>query len=81
MSFIIWRQEGAVELHKHERQAATLEGYSEEEMLEFKKHREQAYDDQLNRITEMVLFISILRNLPYFIFIDYFFDNYFIRYY
>ncbi|KAI5391251.1 hypothetical protein KIW84_076193 [Lathyrus oleraceus] len=37
-----------------ERQAATLEGYSEEEMLEFKKHREQAYDDQLNRITEMV---------------------------
>ncbi|XP_058765176.1 immune-associated nucleotide-binding protein 9-like [Vicia villosa] len=47
-------KEGAMELHKHERKAATFKGYSKEEMLEFKNQREQAYNDQLNRITEMI---------------------------
>ncbi|KAK2433193.1 P-loop containing nucleoside triphosphate hydrolase superfamily protein [Trifolium repens] len=47
-------KKGAAELHKQQRVADSMQGCSEKEMLEFKKQRERAYNDQLNRITAMV---------------------------
>jgi hypothetical protein len=52
--FAFWLQKGAAELHKQQRVADSMQGCSEKEILEFKKQREQAYNDQLNRITAMV---------------------------
>ncbi|GAU37927.1 hypothetical protein TSUD_269420 [Trifolium subterraneum] len=47
-------KKGAIELHKQKRVADSMQGCSEKEKLEFKMQREQAYNDQLNRITAMV---------------------------
>ncbi|WVZ11949.1 hypothetical protein V8G54_016479 [Vigna mungo] len=45
----------AKELHKQQRKFDSLkEEYSEDAKLEFEKQMKQTYDDQLNRITEMV---------------------------
>ncbi|KAJ1392793.1 P-loop containing nucleoside triphosphate hydrolase [Sesbania bispinosa] len=47
-------KKGALMLHNQEREVDSLKGYSNGEILEFKKLMQQSYDDQLKRITEMV---------------------------
>jgi len=49
-----------MKLHNQQRKFDSLKGhYSEEAILEFEKQMQQTYDDQLKRITEMVLFMSM----------------------
>jgi len=48
-------------LHNQQRKFDSLKGhYSEGAILEFEKQMQQKYNDQLKRITEMVLFMSML---------------------
>jgi len=58
--FIVWLQKREMELQKQQREADALKGCTEEDILEHKKQSEQANNHQLNRITEMVRFNSIL---------------------
>jgi len=46
-----------------------MKGCSKEDMLEFEKQREQEYIDQLTRIADMVLFVSIFCHIHDFIFL------------
>lgn len=58
-----------MKLHNQQREVDSLEGYSKGEVSEFKKQMQQAYEDQLKRITEMVPFVSIFCDIHLFIFI------------
>jgi hypothetical protein len=71
--FAFWLQKGAAELHKQQRVADSMQGCSEKEMLEFKKQREQAYNDQLNRITAMVRLYFAIFGISLFFFLFFFF--------
>jgi hypothetical protein len=59
-----------MELQKQQREADSMKGYSREYILELKKQREQEYNDQLTRITDMVLFASIFCRIHDFIFLS-----------
>ena len=59
-----------MELEKQQREADSMKGYSIEYILELKKQREQEYNDQLTRITDMVLFASIFSRIHDFIFLS-----------
>ena len=61
--FIVWLQKREMELQRQQREADSLKGCTKEDILELKKQSERAYNDQLNRITEMVCFESILDTL------------------
>lgn len=61
--FILSLQKREMELQKQQREADALKGCTKEDILEHKKQSEQAYNDQLHRITEMVRFNSILVTL------------------
>lgn len=51
---IVWQQ-GAMKLHDQEAEVESLRGYSKHEISELKEQIYRSYDDQLKRITEMVL--------------------------
>jgi hypothetical protein len=50
-------------LHSEQRKVDSMEGYSEGQILEFKNHMQQQYDDQLKQITVMVPFVSIFSDI------------------
>jgi len=52
-----------MELHSKQRKVDSLEGYTEGEISELKKHMQQTYEKQLKHITEMVPFVSIFFNI------------------
>jgi len=52
-------QEEAIKLRDQKKEVELLQGYSNNEIDEFKKQIDMSYDRQLSRITEMViLFIN-----------------------
>jgi len=57
--FIYLLQKGAMKLHREQIKVDSLEGYSEGQISELKKHMQQTYEEQLKHITEMVPFLSI----------------------
>lgn len=47
-------KKGAMKLHREQRKVDSLEGYSEGQISELKKHMQQTYEEQLKHITEMI---------------------------
>lgn len=47
-------KKGAMKLHSEQKKVDSMEGYSEGQISEFKKHMQQQYDDQLKQITVMI---------------------------
>lgn len=47
-------KKGAMKLHREQRKVDSLEGYSEGQLSELKKHMQQTYEEQLKHITEMI---------------------------
>lgn len=54
---MIASQEEAMKLRDQKKEVESLRGYSNVEISELKKQIETSYDQQLGRITEMVIFI------------------------
>lgn len=50
-----------MKFHDQQAEVNSLQGYSKREILELKEHMQKSYDDQLKRITEMVLFWFTIR--------------------
>ena len=48
-------QEEAIKLRDQKKEVELLQGYSNNEIDEFKKQIDMSYDRQLSRITEMVI--------------------------
>lgn len=58
---VVVSQEEAVKLRDQKKEVELLKGYSNNEISEFKKQIDMSYDQQLSRITEMViLFIKVM---------------------
>ena len=45
-------------MHDREKEVEAMKGYSEKRISELKEEIYKSYDDQLARITEMVLFLT-----------------------
>lgn len=50
----VYQQKGAMKLHKQQEVVGSLKGYTKGELMKLEEQMHKSYEEQLQRITEMV---------------------------